>query len=246
MSAHTVIRPLTVGDRTASEPCTVADVLTASGTVAPANSPVLGALAVASLVPSVPGGVPSGFDWNAHDPVSASDVVSADTVITRVSGRTARRYVRLVDQAGTVRESGTETWTFDDEQPTVPELDFCTPAWGALLAESLSEDRDFTSSLSTWDGTIGLRSGEIELHLRIYKGRIVDVTRRTPHGATFTFVASDHAWTDLVLSEENDFMRRAIRGEFSSTGDGYEYLRLTKPLNTIIGHARALARKARS
>ncbi|UPK61894.1 hypothetical protein MYP14_13595 [Rhodococcus pyridinivorans] len=246
MSAHTVTRPLTVGDRTASEPCTVADVLTASGTVAPANSPVLGALAVASLVPSVPGGVPSGFDWNANDPVSASDVVSADTVITRVSGRTAHRYVRLVDQAGTVRESGTETWTFDDEQPTVPGLDFCTPAWGALLAESLSEDRDFTSSLSTWDGTIGLRSGEIELHLRIYKGRIVDVTRRTPHGATFTFVASDHAWTDLVLSEENDFMRRAIRGEFSSTGDGYEYLRLTKPLNTIIGHARALARKARS
>ena len=167
-------------------------------------------------------------------------------MITRVSGRTARRFIRLVDATGAVRESGTETWTFDDDKPTVAELDFCTPAWGALLAESLSEDREFTSSLSTWDGTIGLRSGEIELHLRVYKGRIVDVTRRTPHGATFTFVASDQAWADLVLSEENDFMRRAIRGEFSSTGDGYEYLRLTKPLNTIIGHARALARKARS
>jgi len=246
MSAHTVTRPLAVGDRTVSEPRAVADVLTDAGAVAPANSPVLGALAVASLVTPVPGGVPSGFAWNAHDPVSASDVVSADTVITRVSGRTARRYVRLVDATGTVRESGTETWTFDDEQPSAPELDFCTPAWGALLAESLSDDREFTSSLSTWDGTIGLLSGETELHLRLYKGRIVDVTRRTPHGATFTFFARDHAWADLVLSVEDDFMRRAIRGEFSSTGDGYEYLRLTKPLNTIIGHARALARKARS
>lgn len=246
MNAHTTARPLTVGDRVASEPRAVADVLTAAGSVAPAGSPVLGALTVASLVPPVPGGVPSGFDWHAHDPVSASDVVSADAVLTRVSGRTVRRFVRLVDATGTVRESGTETWSFGDELPTVPELDFCTPAWGGLLAESLSEDREFTSALSTWDGTIGLRSGDTELHLRIYKGRIVDVTRRTPHGATFTFVAPDHAWTGLVLSEENDFMRRAIRGEFSSTGDGYEYLRLTKPLNTIIGHARALARKARS
>ncbi|MBS9374777.1 hypothetical protein [Rhodococcus sp. B50] len=246
MSAHTTTRPLTVGDRVASEPRAVADVLTAAGSVAPAGTPVLGALTVASLVPPVPGGVPSGFDWHTHDPVSASDIVSADAVITRVAGRTIRRFVRLVDATGVVRESGTETWSFGSELPVLPELDFCTPVWGGLLAVSLSEDREFTSSLSTWDGTIGLRSGETELHLRIYKGRIVDVTRRTPHGATFTFVAPDHAWTDLVLSEENDFMRRAIRGEFSSTGDGYEYLRLTKPLNTIIGHARALARKARS
>ena len=246
MNAHTTTRPPTVGDRVATDPRAVADVLADAGSVAPARSPLLGALAVASLVPPVPGGVPSGFDWNAHDPVSASDVVSTDAVLTRVSGRTVRRHVRLVDATGTVRESGTETWSFDDELPAVPELDFCTPAWGALLAESLSEDREFTSSLSTWDGAVGLRSGEVELHLRIYKGRIVDVTRRTPHGATFTFVAPDHAWVDLVLSEENDFMRRAIRGEFSSTGNGYEYLRLTKPLNMIIGHARALARKTRS
>ena len=141
MSAHTVTRPLTVGDRTTSEPRAVADVLTDSGTVAPSNSPVLGALAVASLVPPVPGGIPSGFSWNAHDPVSDSDVVSADTVITRVSGRTARRYVRLVDATGTVRESGTETWTFDDNLPSVPELDFCTPGSSPACAISRRQMR---------------------------------------------------------------------------------------------------------
>ncbi len=72
------------------------------------------------------------------------------------------------------------------------------------------------------------------------------MTRRVPHGATFTFVAPAHTWVDLVLSDTDDFMRRAISGEFSSSGDGYEYLRLTKPLNTIIAHARLIARKANS
>lgn len=234
-----------VGERTVSEPATVSDVLSGAGVVVPSGSLTSGALAAELLVPPL-GGNRSRVVWSADAPVPHDAVVVADSVITRVAGRTVQRYVRLLDESGSVRESGTETWTFGSDLPTVPELDFCTSGWGALLADSLSVDPEFTSSLSTWDGTIGLRSGETELHLRIYKGRIVDVTRRTPHGATFTFVAPDHAWVDLVSSEENDFMRRAIRGEFSSTGDGYEYLRLTKPLNTIIGHARALARKARS
>jgi len=235
---------LAVGDRVTSPSRTVTEVLSEAGLAVPAGSALAGALAAERLVPALPGATLAGVDWTTHEAVSPDETVVAEGVVTRVSGRTVRRHIRLLDTTGRVRESGTQSWFADTELQTVPELDFCTPAWGALLAESLTEDPEFTASLSSWDGTIGLRSGEVELHLRVYKGRIVDVTRRTPHGATFTFVASDHAWVELVLSEENDFMRRAIRGEFSSTGDGYEYLRLTKPLHTIIGHARALARKA--
>lgn len=245
MSTSTATSSVAVGDRNVSESRTVAEILSRTGTVVPAASTAMGMLAAEALVPALDGRR-SRLRWSADDPISSTDTVTAESVVTRVAGRTVERYVRLLDDRGTARESGTETWTFDTAIPSRPELSFCTSEWGALLAESLAEDPEFTSSLSTWDGTIGLRSGDIELHLRIYKGRIVDVTRRTPHGATFTFVAPDHAWVDLTSSEENDFMRRAIRGEFSSTGDGYEYLRLTKPLNTIIGHARALARKARS
>ncbi len=54
-----------------------------------------------------------------------------------------------------------------------------------------------------------------------------------------------HLWAEVVLAERDDFMRRAIGGEFSSTGDGYEYLRLTKPLHIVIAHARALAQEVR-
>ncbi len=49
-----------------------------------------------------------------------------------------------------------------------------------------------------------------------------------------------------MLSDTDDFMRRALRGEFSSAGNGYEYLRLTKPLHAIIMNARAMAREVHS
>ncbi|MEE2030580.1 hypothetical protein [Rhodococcus chondri] len=248
MSVNTTPSLVTVGDRTASEPRILADLLAGSGVALAAGCTVAGAVAAEILTPALPRARRTEYRWHAERAVGPDDTFTVESVVTRVAGNRIERYVRLLDDAGSVRESGTETWLLDspeDAAPT-PELDFCTAEWGAALRDSLESDRDFTSSLSTWDGTIGLRCGDRELHLRIYKGRIVDVTRRTPHGATFTFVAPAHTWVDLVLSDGNDFMRRAISGEFSSTGDGYEYLRLTKPLNTIITHARALARKARS
>ena len=235
-----------VGDRTAAPVRMTSELLSESGIVLPTGTFALGTVAAELLTPRVPAAHRTGLRWTAIAPVTAVDRIRSEAVVTRVEGATAERFVRVLDATGAVREEGTETWQLDSPAATATELDFCTPAWGELLRGSLADDPAFASSLATWDGTVGLRSGDREVHLRIYRGRIVDVTRRTPHGATFTFVAPDHLWVDLVLGARDDFMRRAIGGEFSATGDGYEYLRLTKPLNLIIGHARAVARKARS
>jgi hypothetical protein len=248
MSIKTAHEVVAVGDRTASLPQAVAETVAAAGVALPADSTSFGAVVACVAAPAVPGAHRIGSQWNAEQFVEQGESVSVETVIIRITGDRIERYIALRDHTGAIRESGTETWVLEDPATVIaaPELDFCSVEWGNLLSDSLEDDRGFTSSLSTWDGTIGLRCSDRELHLRIYKGSIIDVTRRTPHGATFTFVAPAHTWVDLVLSDTDDFMRRAISGEFSSTGDGYEYLRLTKPLNTIIAHARLIARKANS
>lgn len=248
MSIKTTHELVAVGDRTVSPPQAAAETLAAAGVSLPAGSTSVGAVVACVSAPAVPGARRIGSQWNTEKVVEQTESVSVETVIVRITGDRVERYMALRDHTSVIRESGTETWVLEDPAAAVaaPELDFCSVEWGNLLSESLEDDRGFTSSLSTWDGTIGLRCSDRELHLRIYKGTIIDVTRRTPHGATFTFVAPAHTWVDLVLSDTDDFMRRAISGEFSSTGDGYEYLRLTKPLNTIIAHARLIARKANS
>src|SRR5690606_40485018 len=108
-------------------------------------------------------------------------------------------------------------------------------------AELLEQDERFTSAISSWDGTIGLRCGDDEVHLRLYRGRVIEVTRRAPHGATFTLDADELVWTELITGARNDFMQRVMRGQVKVTGSGYAYLRLTKVLHVVVDHARKLA-----
>ncbi|GAB2663382.1 hypothetical protein ABI214_10370 [Prescottella soli] len=255
MSVGTTSRPtLRVGERTQSRHARVNALLAESGIALPAGTSLLGPT-VAELLTPLPGtasAVRECLSWRTHDPVDPDDSVRTESVITRVvaEGDTTlvTRRVILRDNANTLREDAVETWRVRDggTAPAVPATDFCAERWGVLVRDSLAADPDFASSLATWDGTIGLRCDDREIHLRVYRGRIIDVTRRTPGGATFTFIAPGHTWVDLMLGERNDFMRRAITGEFSSAGDGYEYLRLTKPLNIVIAHARAIAQEAQS
>ncbi|MGV9710949.1 hypothetical protein ACWDTI_09825 [Gordonia sp. NPDC003424] len=235
-----------VGDRTDVPAQLAAQRLEVSGLCLPSESALIGRAFAELALPPVPAATRTTVHWTATHPVRLLDSVRVESVITRIADGAVSRSVRLLDETDTVREDGTETWHLDVSRDTEAALDFCTPAWGELLRTSLEGDPAFGSSLSTWDGTIGLRCGDREVHLRIYRGRIIDVTRRVPHGATFTFVAPENLWIELVFSDHDEFMRRAIGGEFSSTGDGYEYVRLTKPLNIIIGHARRIAREARA
>lgn len=121
-------------------------------------------------------------------------------------------------------------------------LAFCTPSWGEALARRLADDRAFSGSTATWDGSIGLRSGGDQIQLRVYRGRVLEVAARTPQGATFTLEAPDDVWTGLVTGPSNDFFRRAMSGDsFTVTGNAYEYLRMSKALVALIDAARDLA-----
>ncbi len=243
---NTTVMSVRVGDRTTSPGQLALKPLEESGICLPSTSSVIGRTVAELSTPSLPGATLTALQWVAHRPVCMLDTIHVESVVTRVSEGTVERHIRLLDETGALREEGTETWRPELPVTGEPALDFCSPRWGHLLRTSLEGDPSFDASLATWDGTIGLRCGDRELHLRVYRGQIIDITRRVPHGATFTFVAPAHTWVDVVLSDHDDFMRRAIGGEFSSTGDGYEYLRLTKPLNTIIGHARRIAGEARA
>ena len=120
--------------------------------------------------------------------------------------------------------------------------DVGTVVWAEGLAELLTADESFASALGTWDGTVGVRSGNREAQFRIYRGRVIEVTRRTAHGATFTLGADDHTWVDILTADEQvPFGVLLMTGAFEVNGDPYEYLRLTKALEIIVESARSYA-----
>lgn len=119
--------------------------------------------------------------------------------------------------------------------------DVGTLAWGEMLAARLVEDGRFQDAVATWDGAIGLRSGDHTVELRVYRGVVIEVTQRSPHGATFTVGADDRTWADVLTGPETSFGVRLMRGDFAVSGDPYEYLRLTKALEIIVGTARDVA-----
>lgn len=161
-----------------------------------------------------------------------------------VTGRVVR-HQELIGCDGSPVQSGTAVAVVDRDPSRVRTAyrDIGTPAWGKALAGLLTEDDRFASATAAWDGTLGVRGGEHEIHLRIYRGRIIEVTRRTPHGATFTLGASDRVWTDILTSSDARFGVRLMRGDFEVTGNPYEYLRLTKALEILVGTIRRLAER---
>lgn len=232
-----------VGDEAMTPLQSGRDMLAASGwCVSGAIRSVGRLLAETSPAPSSKGRLLT-IQWEVRDSVALDDMVRVKSVITRVYGKCVERYVQLLDGDDLIREVGSEIWMVPGDVDANPAVDFCSPAWGELMRTRLDADTAFARSLATWDGTIGLRCGEREIHIRVYRGKVIDVSRRSPRGATFTFVAPSHTWVELTFGVHDDFMRRAIKGEFCSTGDGYEYLRLTKPLGMIMGHARDIVRE---
>jgi acyl dehydratase/putative sterol carrier protein len=187
-------------------------------------------------------------NWRYLAPMKVGDTLRFQLTITRCKRTSGgcegvvNRHVVLLNQHDERVQEGT-TAVLLRARGTGPDPvshAFGTTPWADALAERLTGDARFTSATSSWDGTIGLRCGDAEVHLRVYRGTVIEVTRRAPHGATFTLGASELTWTELVTGPRNDFMQRAMRGQFEVTGSGYEYLRLTKVLHLIIDNARAL------
>lgn len=191
-------------------------------------------------------------NWRYLGPIYVGDALSFELTVTRCRRTSAGdtgvvgRHVVLRNQHGERVQEGTTAMLVRAREARRPEEDpvgraYCTVPWGKELARRLADDQLFTSATATWDGTIGLKCGDDEVHLRVYRGRVIDVTARTPHGATFTVKADEVTWTNLLVAETNDFIRRTMRDEFEVAGSAYEYLRLTKAVMALIGKAQQLA-----
>lgn len=188
-------------------------------------------------------------NWRYLAPVYVGDVLRCEMTITRCRRASVgtegviNRHVTMVNSGGRAVQEGS-TAVLVRARGTGPDpvnRAFATLSWGEELARRLGSDPRFASAADAWDGTIGLRCGDTEVHLRVYRGRVIEVTRRAPLGATFTVGASELTWTDLLTGSSGDFMRHAMSGRFDVRGNGYEYLRLTKVLAVIMDSARALA-----
>lgn len=186
--------------------------------------------------------------WSYAAPIRVGDVVHLELVITATrrtrSGTRGlvTRHMRLVGDDGVTRQEGTTTALLaartggpDDDRRA-----FGTLGWARAVVEALGPG--FAETLATWDGTVGLRAGEDEVHLRVYRGAVIDVSPRAPHGATFTVAADPLTWSELVEAPDNPFMRLAMGGRFTVSGDGYEYLRLTRALHQLVDAVREVAR----
>lgn len=185
--------------------------------------------------------------WRYRGPVRVGDVLHLEVTIVRCH-RTSRgdrgvvtRHMRLVTDAGDTVQEGTTTALLAARGggPDPVGRAFGTVAWAEALAARL--DDAFAADLATWDGTVGLRAGDDEVHLRLYRGRVLEVVSRTPRGATFVLGADAATWLELVEAPDNTFMRLAMAGRFTVTGDGYEYLRLTGALHRLVDAAREIA-----
>jgi acyl dehydratase/putative sterol carrier protein len=190
--------------------------------------------------------------WHYRRPVQVGDALRLQmTVVRRRRSRrgdrgVVTRHMRLVDAEGRVVQEGTTAVLLAARGagPDPVARDFGTVAWGEALAARLGPGTEFAEALASWDGTIGLRAGDQEVHLRVYRGAVIEVSGRAALGATFTLEADDLSWTELVEGETNDFVRRTMAGEFGVRGNAYEYLRLTRPLHLLVDAARALGAEA--
>jgi hypothetical protein len=113
--------------------------------------------------------------------------------------------------------------------------------WAALLHERLGADEEFAQLIETYDGTIGLRIGGREVHIRCYRGQVLEVAPRSIRGADFIVDISGAEFVALMTGPANAFMESAMQRRLSSSGSGYEYLRMTTALIRIIDVCRGIA-----
>ncbi|GAA4284368.1 hypothetical protein GCM10022261_18990 [Brevibacterium daeguense] len=114
-------------------------------------------------------------------------------------------------------------------------------AWTAELGSRLTDDAEFARLIETYDGTIGLRIGGRDVHLRCYRGSVIEASARSILGADFLVSIPGAEFIELMQADHNAFMESAMMRRVSSSGSGYEYLRMTSALIRIVDIARAIA-----
>lgn len=187
--------------------------------------------------------------WDVAHPVTVGDTVTFELTVTRTAP-TRDRSRGLVDRAievraadGTVLQSATSQVLVaarDAEPAAAGEPEFTVP-WARTVAAELEGSAEFVACTSTWDGSIALDFGPETVQFRIYRGRVIDVGRRTPAGPTFTLALSPKNWARLLTGPTNDFTERAMRGQTSTSGNAYEYIRHTRTIIAMVDAMRAVA-----
>ncbi len=190
-------------------------------------------------------------NWRYLGPVMVGDDLHFEMTITRCrrSGKGDRgvvgRHVRIHNAAGVLVQEGRSAMLVRARGAAPdPSREFFTPAWARAVAERMAADPAFQAATATWDGAFALACGDDEVAFRIYKGQVLDAGTRLPNGPAFTLVADELVWTGLFTAGSDEFMQRAMQGQFAVRGSAYEYLRLTKALTATMAAARALLREA--
>lgn len=192
--------------------------------------------------------------WTFTAPLFVDDEIALRMLVTRcrrTSGGESgvvNRHMRLTNQDGAVVQEGTSAMLVhargpraDGEEEARAHRDFGSLVWGRLLAKRLSSDEAFAHATIAFDGAIGLQAGTEVVYLKTYLGCVIDVVQRTQVPADFIVQGSEAAWADLALADRNDYIARAMHGEFSISGSTYQYLRLTRAVVALMDSVQAMA-----
>jgi acyl dehydratase len=203
-------------------------------------------------------GIVAAFDtaWDYRAPVYVGDTVTYEMTVTRtrrtsaLDRGTVGRHVTVRNQDGTVVQEGTTSVLVRarravDDSAVRAGRDFPSRAWVRLLGERLDDSPEFREATGTWDGTIGLGMGRDTVLFRIYRGRVLETPRRAPHGPTFVLSAPDVTWARLFSDPRNTLIERSLRDEFHTSGNAYDYVRLTRAVALMVDQARALMGETR-
>ncbi|MEO8751383.1 MAG: MaoC/PaaZ C-terminal domain-containing protein [Casimicrobiaceae bacterium] len=185
-------------------------------------------------------------NWRYLAPIHVGDRLRYEMTITRCHRASAGgrgivgRAMRVFNQEGVLTQEGSTSVlvrTRGAEAFIGQEL--MTRAWAERIGARLNDDTAFRSATATWDGTIGIADERDEVEFRVYRGKVLEAGVRSPNGPTFTVLASDRTWAELVSAPANDFMRQAMQGAFSVRGAAYEYLRFMRAFGLVVDAARA-------
>ena len=191
--------------------------------------------------------VSAELETNGEAQTDDGELVSPSAVVTAVlpqKGQELRTEV-TAQLEGNAAYSASVRFAFAeaiDNTDEVSEL-FCpgSAGWNSELRDRLRDDSEFSTLIEAYDGTIGLAIGGRPVHIRCYRGHVLEVVSRSILGADFVLSIPGDVFIDLMTAARNRFMETAMSGEMRSTGSGYEYLRMTSALMRIIDHARAMA-----
>ena len=235
--------PLTPGRRLLADasPLSAASPLKLADTLAEAISDELGGAARV---------VSAELETNGAHDTSGGELLTPSATVTAVlaeCGNAVRTEV-TAHLVGTDSFTASVRFAFTatvDNGTAVSEL-LCpgSKGWNGELLTRLRDDAEFSQLIEAYDGTIGISIGGRPVHIRCYRGHVLEVVPRSVLGADFVLAIPGDVFIDLMSGDRNRFMETAMSGKMRSSGSGYEYLRMTSALMRLIDHCRAIAASA--